>query len=164
MRALVISDSHHDSISINMVLKLHREAEMVIFLGDGEDDFFSADNIALMTDKKVVAVKGNCDLGSALNEEEFFTFGGKKVFALHGHTRGVKHTSEMLEAQAKKIGADIVVYGHTHNEKVEYIDKIYYMCPGSIRNGTYGIIDIDESTETALCYTTNLYYHSGAKI
>ena len=39
MRILVLSDSHRDKISLMMAVKLHREADVVLFLGDGEEDF-----------------------------------------------------------------------------------------------------------------------------
>lgn len=39
MRILVLSDSHRDKISLMMAVKLHREADVVVFLGDGEEDF-----------------------------------------------------------------------------------------------------------------------------
>lgn len=39
MRILVLSDSHRDKISLMMAVKLHREADVVVFLGDGEEVF-----------------------------------------------------------------------------------------------------------------------------
>lgn len=39
MRILVLSDSHRDKISLMMAVKLHREADVVVFLGDGERIF-----------------------------------------------------------------------------------------------------------------------------
>lgn len=39
MRILVLSDSHRDKISLMMAVKLHMEADVVVFLGDGEEDF-----------------------------------------------------------------------------------------------------------------------------
>ncbi len=62
MRALVISDSHGDNGTVNMVLFRHTRADMVIFLGDGERDIYTQENSRLLTDKKLVAVRGNCDL------------------------------------------------------------------------------------------------------
>lgn len=78
----------------------------------------------------------------------------KTVFILHGHTRGVKHGAEELLCAAKEKCADIVLYGHTHIPKSEYIDNMYVMCPGSIRDGSYGIVDITDNG--ILCYTADL--------
>ena len=81
--------------------------------------------------------------------------GGKRIFALHGHTRQVKYGLQMLAEAAKEKQADLVLYGHTHMPKVDYIDGIYYLCPGSIRQGSYGLADITDSGEIA-CWTANL--------
>lgn len=37
---------------------------------------------------------------------------------------------------------------------MEYIDNMYVMCPGSIRDGSYGIVDITDNG--ILCYTADL--------
>lgn len=157
MRAVVISDSHGDSATVNMILSRHRTADLVIFLGDGEKDIFTSENSKLLSDKALVAVAGNCDFYSSLPDEETVSLGDKKIFCLHGHTKGVKHDYEMLEHTAEQMGVDIVVHGHTHNERVDRVNDIYYMCPGSARDGVYGIIDIDDKTNTVLCYINYLY-------
>lgn len=53
-------------------------------------------------------------------------------------------------------GADIILYGHTHTPRVEYMSGVYLMCPGAVFRGEYGIADVDEKTNTVLCYTANL--------
>lgn len=104
--------------------------------------------------KRCIRLGGNCDVYSSLPSEETFACGGKTVFILHGHTRGVKHGTEELLRAAKEKCADIVLYGHTHIPKSEYIDNMYVMCPGSIRDGSYGIVDITDNG--ILCYTADL--------
>ncbi|MFR3419646.1 MAG: metallophosphoesterase family protein [Eubacterium sp.] len=43
----------------------------------------------------------------------------------------------------KRRNADIVLFGHTHNQYTEYLDGLYIMNPGSVgMNGDYGVIDI----------------------
>lgn len=154
MRILVLSDSHRDKISLMMAVKLHREADVVVFLGDGEEDFQCEKMSSLLSLKEVHSVRGNCDVYSSLPSEETFACGGKTVFILHGHTRGVKHGTEELLRAAKEKCADIVLYSHTHIPKSEYIDNMYVMCPGSIRDGSYGIVDITDNG--ILCYTADL--------
>lgn len=156
MRAVVISDSHGDSASVNMILSRHRVADMVIFLGDGERDIYTKENSALLSDKTLVAVQGNCDFASTLPDETVVSLGGKKIFCLHGHTQGIKHGFERLEYEAEEKGVDIVVHGHTHEQRVERVNGIYYLCPGSARDGVYGIIDIDERTNGVFCYVNYL--------
>ncbi len=157
MRAVVISDSHGDMASVNMVLSRHRTADTVIFLGDGERDIYTKSNSLLLSDKTLVAVAGNCDFASSLPEEEITELAGKKIYCLHGHTKAVKYGTEILEQAAREKQVDIVVHGHTHVPRTQKVDGIYYMCPGSVREGAYGIIDIDERTGGILCYINYLY-------
>lgn len=155
IRALVLSDSHHDYLSLAAALRLHPETNAVFFLGDGENDFYTSAVQKELQNKIVTVLCGNCDLYSTLPKEEVVPLGGKRIFALHGHTRYVKHGLQMLKEAAVQKHADIVLYGHTHIPKVEYEDGVYYMCPGSIRSGSYGIVDITDKGEVA-CFTANL--------
>ena len=66
MRILVLSDSHRDKISLMMAVKLHREADVVVFLGDGEEDFQCEKMSSLLSLKEVHSVRGNCDVYSSL--------------------------------------------------------------------------------------------------
>lgn len=58
MRILVLSDSHRDKISLMMAVKLHREADVVVFLGDGEEDFQCEKMSSLLSLKEVHSVRG----------------------------------------------------------------------------------------------------------
>ena len=155
LRLLVLSDSHRDYFSLERAVRLHREADAVFFLGDGEDDFLSPSMQQLLTDKKVTAVCGNCDFYSTLPKEELVLLGGKRIFALHGHTRFVKQGFQMLEEEAARQHADLVLYGHTHIPRMAYKDGIYYLCPGSIHAGDYGMVDITDKGEI-LCINAKL--------
>lgn len=154
-RVLVLSDSHRDYFSLAEALRLHCEADAVFFLGDGESDLHMYSVEKELTDKKFTAVCGNCDYYSELPKEVLLPLSGKKFFALHGHTRFVKSGLQVLLETAHEKKADIVLYGHTHNPRAERLDGIYFLCPGSIRDGSYGIVDITEKGEV-LCFTANL--------
>lgn len=69
MRILVLSDSHRDKISLMMAVKLHREADVIVFLGDGEEDFQCEKMSSLLSLKEVHSVRGNCDVYSSLPSE-----------------------------------------------------------------------------------------------
>ena len=148
LRALVVSDSHGDAPSLRRVLELHSEADIVFFLGDGERDFYSSYVSAALVNQKVTAVQGNCDFYSELPKEELVPFAGKRILALHGHTRHAKFgLGEMQTAAEEEYKADIVVYGHTHNQSHEIINEVHYLCPGSIRQGEYAMIDMTDKGE-----------------
>jgi predicted phosphodiesterase len=53
--------------------------------------------------------------------------GGYKVFMTHGHAYSVKSGYDEICREASRLGADIVLFGHTHVPTLEYIEK------GSIR-------------------------------
>ena len=112
----------------------------IVFLGDGEDDFDMVLNA--YPHIKYERVCGNCDWGSNYPDKMEIEFAGKKIFFSHGHPYNVKFAYENIIAEAKKRGADIVLFGHTHNQYTEYQESLCIMNPGSVANGDYGVIDI----------------------
>lgn len=154
MRILVLSDSHGDVCSLCAILRMHREADFVLFLGDGEDDFFGIQAQELLKNKRFEAFCGNCDFYSTLPKEKLMTIADKRILAMHGHTKSVKYGLESLIDAAKAQNADIAVYGHTHEPHTENSSGIQIMCPGAVKDGSYGIIDITD--RGTICYTAEL--------
>lgn len=64
MRLLVVSDSHGDSYALYRAIQQQPAAQVVIHLGDGENDMEQA--MGLCGEKRVICVRGNCDWGSML--------------------------------------------------------------------------------------------------
>lgn len=142
MKILVVSDSHGDFKTFNKLVQSQTKAEVVLFLGDGAEEF--SDLKMLYPEKMFIGVKGNNDWGSSLPMYEERVIEGKKIFMTHGHAFGVKYGLTELESEGRKRGADIVLFGHTHQAYVKYENGMYMMNPGSIRRyeSTYGVIDI----------------------
>lgn len=145
MRILVVSDSHRDRDALKKAIDLQRTAEIVIFLGDGINDF--NDLKAYYPEKMFLGVKGNCDFGVSGENVGTFTAGGLKIFYTHGHIYNVKYSIYNAVLAAREANAQILLYGHTHIPLTDYDDGLYIMNPGSIgnpydRKPTYGIIDI----------------------
>ncbi len=146
MRILVISDSHGSLANLEKVLDMHPEAEHVIFLGDGvreaEEASFIYDNMQFHL------VAGNCDFGSSYPSTAVTEIAGKRILYTHGHTMNVKYGYNAAIERAKAEGADILLFGHTHEAAVRYCDGLYLMNPGSVSRprgsyyGSYGYIDI----------------------
>lgn len=143
MRLLVFSDSHGNTARMTDAILMHKEADMIIHLGDGERDIDKIKDIIGTT--PLVQVCGNCDFLSALPENEYIFAKGNKILCTHGHMEGVKHGAQMLYAKAKAAGARIALYGHTHIPVTHYDEGFYAMNPGSIREGCYGVVDITDS-------------------
>lgn len=142
MRIIVLSDSHGDYFSLRTAVMCQPTADAVLFCGDGEEDI---DRIKMeFPDKMVVAVRGNNDWGSDKKYSETLTLCGKKIFMTHGHLHHVKYDYQELINYAHSIGADILLFGHTHTSYTSYDDGMYIMNPGAsgYYYATYGIVDI----------------------
>lgn len=140
MRLLVISDSHGRAGKVRDIIMTHTEADAVIFLGDGERDIDSA--MESFPEKKFFCVCGNCDFYSQNPESRLEFFAGKKVLISHGHMEKVKYGDGLLFQKGAAMGADIILYGHTHRAVTDYRDGIYIMNPGTASMGEYGFVDI----------------------
>lgn len=143
MRILVLSDSHGRESFTYRAIEAQPEAELVIYLGDGEDD------IELMKpflgEKRLVCVAGNCDFYSKNPLFSLEAVCGKKIFCTHGAAYNVESGLNPLISEAKGLCADIVLYGHTHRQVHSYIEGIHFFNPGALKDSKYGIVDITKA-------------------
>ena len=145
MLIAVISDSHGNKDSINKIKKKINNADVLLFLGDGENDLAEITNDFT---GEVFAVRGNCDITGKYPEEQILEIQGKKIFICHGHRYNVKYGYNSIYYRGKEIGADIVLFGHSHIPIIEEYNGIILMNPGSISHGmgrlnkTLGYIDL----------------------
>lgn len=152
IKCVIISDTHGCRDYLRRVLRLNRDADAVIFLGDGVADLDSA----LDECPSVFAVRGNCDIsptlrGMPLNALERITLGGKRIVITHGHLWGVKGGLGGLLSLARAEDADIILYGHTHIPREDFLSGIYLFNPGSLSCSlgaapSFGLMTIDEDT------------------
>ncbi len=138
MRILVISDSHGNFYLLNKIIK-NETYDAVIFLGDGAKDMTE---IAKSIDKPVYILLGNNDFFVKGKESLVLNIEGKTLFACHGHNHYVKSTRDYLKAEARKHGADIVLYGHTHDADILYENGVYYLNPGSLYCAKKGYLSV----------------------
>lgn len=142
MRLLVVSDSHGNEANLRQAVLSQPKAEVVIHLGDGEEECGRVKNA--FPEKMFLQVKGNCDWGSSLPAFGEFSPEGKRIFYTHGHLYGVKSGQYEILRAAREKKADILLYGHTHKAFTDYEDGLYFMNPGSLSywKPTYGTVDI----------------------
>lgn len=145
MRIVVFSDSHNNYFALKNIVVKEQNADWFIHLGDGEREFETL--TSNFPYRPMRNVSGNCDWGSMTKAYDLMTLDGKKIFFTHGHTLGVKLGMDTLKRKAGESGADIVLFGHTHEAMTAYEDGVYYMNPGSVsqpRNGpkSYGVVEI----------------------
>lgn len=146
MRIVAMSDSHQNRNMVNTAVEQQKDADLFIHLGDGLEEFWSV--MQKMPHKEVWSVRGNCDSSSLDESLGVAWVKDYKVLYTHGHEWGVKIGLDDLKKLARKEGAKIVLFGHTHTPYYEYEDGIYYLNPGSLGKPnsciypTYATIDI----------------------
>ena len=150
MRILVISDTHGNFPLAFKACDMAGAFNILIHLGDGGDD------AALLEDALEVAVihvAGNCDLGSASPRELLWECEGKKLLLVHGDAYGVKNGLGRLEKRAREVGADAVLFGHTHRAAIITLSGILAVNPGTLirasQHTTFALLEIAAAGITA---------------
>ncbi len=150
MEILVFSDSHgHGGSMAEALLRQVKRPDVIIFLGDGIRDI---DDFGVPT----YEVAGNCDFYSSSPTEQMIEVASKRIFITHGHKYFVKESFSQLISAAARAGADMVLFGHTHEcfeERLDIENKygiklkkpLYIMNPGSIGYypHSFGTVTID---------------------
>ena len=117
---LILSDSHGRSDFIDLALR-RVAPDGVLFAGDGLLDLTRCQELTC----PLWAVRGNCDflaaeplvIGGSLytpEDEAVFAVEGVRILLMHGHLRGVKSGLDRAVCRAAEVGADILIFGHTH--------------------------------------------------
>lgn len=150
MLFLIFSDAHGRDDGMRRALALHPDVKNVLFLGDGLRDLFRI--APLYPGVSFRAVRGNMDAFSfstpAAEEEEFSLF-GTRVLMMHGHLYGVKGGLAAAEGHARRAGARVLLYGHTHEPYLHYDSEtgLYTFNPGSVGRPyggplSFGLMDL----------------------
>ena len=66
---------------------------------------------------------------------ELFSLSKTTIFMTHGHNYSVKNNLHALYGAARSLGADLVLYGHTHVAHFEFISGMYVLNPGAACSG-----------------------------
>ena len=155
MKIIVFSDTHRNFSSVCKIMALQQDADLFVFLGDGERDILAfLDKEPALRDKFLL-LQGNCDSGvvnpGTQPQIAYSLPFGHKLFAAHGHQFHVGFGTERMVWEAQQCHADIVLYGHTHVRDERFEDGVYILNPGSAsipRDGkkpSYGVISISEN-------------------
>ena len=114
MELLIFSDSHGNADGIRQALmRQPRRPDAVCFLGDGVRDL----DLPALCEVAVYAVRGNCDWSRTEDvpwTERTLYLEGHTILLTHGHLHGVKSGLGGLISYAASVGADVVLFGHTH--------------------------------------------------
>ena len=157
-RIAVFADTHGNKKMVEDALMRNGAFDLLVHLGDGVDDGL---NVAADMGLPVVAVQGNEDHAHRLTlpAEIVFEFSVWRFFAVHGCQMEInaydpeslwqKHCEEMAH-WAKKKGAQVFLFGHSHQPMLREVDGIVLCNPGDQYLGsrsapTFAVIDAAES-------------------
>ena len=147
MKLLVFSDSHRSLRGMRQALDMETP-DYVIHLGDLEEDarLLSQEYSCLA----VASVPGNCDGFIFSPLQKLVTYDRVRILMSHGHIWHVKSGYDAAIAAARKCGAHILLFGHTHIPYCQQLeDGLWVMNPGSIRDsGSFGLISISDGAST----------------
>lgn len=146
MKILVLSDSHGDLKTLKKAAdKYSRNADIIVHCGDGTkgDVEFLKENYK---NSMIIAVKGNCDFGSSLNNYEKINIEGKNILITHSHLQNTKFTLVNLSYKALEENCDMVFFGHTHIPTDQTFGDVRLINPGSCSgwNGSCAVVEIDQ--------------------
>ena len=152
MKILVLSDSHA-SLSFMRMCIAKVKPDHVVHLGDHYDD-----GAAMAEENPHIRfhqVPGNCDryrCDPSLPEILCYPIGGVRFYMTHGHKHNVKYDIVRLLADARSAGAQVVLYGHTHQAQCACTDDgMWVLNPGSCGSygGSAGVITVENEKITA---------------
>ncbi|KJS83509.1 MAG: hypothetical protein JM58_12475 [Peptococcaceae bacterium BICA1-8] len=150
MRIGVFSDTHNDLTLAKEVLNKLEPLDLLLHAGDHYRDGRILEKQFEVSTKGVV---GNCDFFSGGPEEEIIELGQYTIFLTHGHNYGVKKNLQRLYYRSQEVGANIVVFGHTHVPLYIIENNVHFLNPGSLTlprgnsSPSYGMITLGSTME-----------------
>lgn len=158
MKLLVLSDSHKNTEYMEAAVR-QESPDAVIHLGDHFDDAVALQK--KVPDAVIYMVLGNCDVFSKGKSEILLPIENVRILLSHGHQHGVKSGLSKLAFRAVDMGADLVLYGHTHIPDIQELQGITLMNPGQIERhdeygpASYGIVEVNDGK-----FNCNIVYMS----
>ena len=146
MKLLILSDSHGDVGTMLEIVERERPNE-IFHLGDCVRD---AESLSYACPGiQVIMVPGNCDGWIGMSERLLLEREEVRILLAHGHRWHVKSGAGAALADARACGADILLYGHTHQAVCRREeDGLLRMNPGTAggvyASATYGVILLED--------------------
>lgn len=149
LKILVISDTHGVIDKAEDIIKNIKNLDMIIHLGDY---FRDAQKLAdMFPNIQVEYIYGNSDfMIGDVQAEKLLEINGIKILMTHGHRYSVKWDYNKLCKKAEEVGADLLLFGHTHIADMVKKNEFILLNPGSISDPrddsseSYAIVQIDE--------------------
>ena len=154
-KILICSDIHGALENFQAAFEAEAPLDLVLIAGDLGLERWKIDQVTGVT--ACAIVQGNNDRlrHPDLPEKREFPYDGTRFYVTHGHTMGVRHgVPRKFMALTRNLGADIVVFGHSHSYFEETVDGVMYLNPGAMAGNvitytfTYMVLTIDGETVT----------------
>ncbi|MBO4834686.1 MAG: YfcE family phosphodiesterase [Lachnospiraceae bacterium] len=151
-KILVLSDSHGRVGKLKKIIT-ENKADIILFLGDGEFDFEGVlaelEIDPFGDDPQIFQVRGNCDHASTEAVSVILTVDGLRFYVTHGFDQGVKYGLDKITERAALENCQAALFGHTHRVCKGKKNNILLFNPGSVANGDYGVLIVDNGKVTA---------------
>lgn len=130
---IAFADSHRHPFALEEMAAIIQREKAQVFAHAG-DNYVDYQRLQKRAPIPGYGVRGNCDplLLAGAPEEQVFDYEGYKYFLTHGHKYGVKYSTDNLLKKAKSIGAQVVIFGHSHMPLITVEEEILLVNPGSI--------------------------------
>ncbi len=143
MKVAVFSDTHsNNELMLEAVRRCRPDA--AIHLGDHDRDAVELRHE--FPEIPVYSVCGNCDLMPLAPEKDVVQLGPIKAFITHGHLYNVNFGRvDSLVYAAQEAGAQLAMFGHTHQAYYEQIGGVQVLNPGTAGRGrelTWALVEI----------------------
>lgn len=162
-KALVISDTHGLIQEVREVV--HRDSyDMIFHCGD----YCTDEEVLPFSQMKMV--RGNNDFSDVIPMEQVVEWSGLRIFMAHGHTYQVYDSLLGLKYKAEEVGADIVLFGHTHYPVAIHDGGTVFINPGSLRQPrgftvpTYVVLKVDQQEEKKIQISITYYDDKHQKV
>lgn len=134
MKIGIVGDTHDNVGNVKKVVNLFKRKKVNFVIHTG--DIISPTTVMLFKGLNMIFVQGNCDGDPEKLKEKISEIGGKFFLGgfgeieIGGKKFAITHKPTVIETI---LGAkyDFIIYGHTHEKKVEKIGKVVLINPGS---------------------------------
>lgn len=152
-KILLLSDSHGRLEHARRIIE-KEQPDRVLHLGDMQAD---AERLQeLYPHLRITFVPGNCDFKSGPECIGVMAIDGCRVYYTHGHEHRVKWGLFRLHLAAREACAQVVAFGHTHQQHCELVDGIWMINPGSCqREALYALIELEQGVPRCSLHCLN---------
>lgn len=133
IRIGVISDTHFSSLDEgleffdDLLVGVFADVELILHAGD----VVHPELLASITDRPIVAVRGNCDAAAPdLPQQRIVSRGGYRIGMIHGWG-GLSDLEPRVRAAFAGEALDVLVYGHSHFPVCRREGSLLLINPGS---------------------------------